>query len=92
MTWTEMDGPPAETSTHRGFRRKVIERIAAEAVQGSGLSVRSRWHALDHVAGVPMKNAGNPSEVANAILYLASGKASFITSHVLSVEGGKSCS
>ena len=34
MTWTEMDGPPVETSTHHGFGRKVIERMAAEAVQG----------------------------------------------------------
>jgi PAS domain S-box-containing protein len=34
MTWTEMNGPAVETSTHRGFGRKVIERMAAEAVQG----------------------------------------------------------
>ena len=40
------------------------------------------------VAGVPMKRVGEPSEVANAILFLASGKSSFITGHVLSVDGG----
>ncbi len=44
------------------------------------------------VAGVPMKRVGEPSEVANAILFLASGKSSFITGHVLSVDGGKSAS
>ena len=42
------------------------------------------------VSGVPMKRVGEPSEVASAILFLASGKASFITGHVLSVDGGKS--
>ena len=42
------------------------------------------------VAGVPMKRVGEPGEVANAILFLASDKASFITGHVLSVDGGKS--
>ena len=42
------------------------------------------------VAGVPMKRVGKPGEVANAILFLTSDKASFITGHVLSVDGGKS--
>ena len=34
MNWTEIDGPPVTPSSHRGFGRKVIERMAAEAVQG----------------------------------------------------------
>ncbi len=34
MTWTEVDGPPVKPPAHRGFGRKVIERMAAEAVQG----------------------------------------------------------
>ena len=42
------------------------------------------------VSGVPMKRAGDAGEVANAILFLASGKSSFITGHILSVDGGKS--
>ncbi len=42
------------------------------------------------VSGVPMKRVGESVEVANAILFLASGNASFITGHILSVDGGKS--
>ncbi|HVZ07572.1 SDR family NAD(P)-dependent oxidoreductase [Rhodopila sp.] len=42
------------------------------------------------VAGVPMKRAGRPEEIAQAILFLASDKASFITGQILSVDGGKS--
>ncbi len=42
------------------------------------------------VSGVPMKRAGEPREVASAILFLASDQSSFITGHVLSVDGGKS--
>ena len=34
MTWTEIGGPLVKPAHHRGFGRKVIERMAAEAVQG----------------------------------------------------------
>ena len=42
------------------------------------------------VAGVPMKRAGTTQEVADAILFLSSKKAEFITGHILSVDGGRS--
>ena len=38
---------------------------------------------------VPMKRFGMPDEVARAILYLASNEASFVTGHILGVDGGK---
>jgi NAD(P)-dependent dehydrogenase (short-subunit alcohol dehydrogenase family) len=40
-------------------------------------------------AGVPLKRLGEPSEVANAILFLASGLASYVTGQILAVNGGK---
>jgi NAD(P)-dependent dehydrogenase (short-subunit alcohol dehydrogenase family) len=42
------------------------------------------------IAGVPMQRAGRPEEIAQAIVFLASEKASFITGQILSVDGGKS--
>jgi NAD(P)-dependent dehydrogenase (short-subunit alcohol dehydrogenase family) len=33
---------------------------------------------------------GKPDEIANALVFLASDEAAFITGHVLSVDGGKS--
>ncbi|HUN43126.1 MAG TPA: SDR family oxidoreductase [Acetobacteraceae bacterium] len=42
------------------------------------------------VAGVPMKRAGRPDEIVQAILFFCSDKARFITGQVLSVDGGKS--
>jgi NAD(P)-dependent dehydrogenase (short-subunit alcohol dehydrogenase family) len=36
------------------------------------------------------KRIGHPDEIAHAILFLASDEASFITGHILSVDGGKS--
>jgi NAD(P)-dependent dehydrogenase (short-subunit alcohol dehydrogenase family) len=41
------------------------------------------------IAGVPMKRIGRPEEVASAILFLASDKASFITGASLATDGGK---
>lgn len=38
---------------------------------------------------VPMHRLGTPREVANAILYLASGEASYVTGTVLDVAGGR---
>lgn len=37
---------------------------------------------------IPMKRVGQPSEVADAILFFASDRASFVTGQVLSVSGG----
>jgi NAD(P)-dependent dehydrogenase (short-subunit alcohol dehydrogenase family) len=42
------------------------------------------------VTTVPMGRLGLTEELANAILFVASDKASFITGHVLNVDGGKS--
>src|SRR3984893_3225638 len=40
------------------------------------------------VTGVPMGRLGLSEELANAIVFIASDEASFITGHVLNVEGG----
>jgi NAD(P)-dependent dehydrogenase (short-subunit alcohol dehydrogenase family) len=44
------------------------------------------------VAGVPLKRAGTPTEIADAILFVSSSKASFITGQIISVNGGKTAS
>ncbi len=41
------------------------------------------------VAGVPMKRAGTPAEIAQAIVFVASGQAGFMTGQVIDVNGGK---
>jgi NAD(P)-dependent dehydrogenase (short-subunit alcohol dehydrogenase family) len=40
--------------------------------------------------GVPMGRLGASEELANAIVFIASDDASFITGHILNVDGGKS--
>ena len=41
------------------------------------------------IAGIPLRRAGRPEELADAILFAASDKASFITGQIISVNGGK---
>jgi NAD(P)-dependent dehydrogenase (short-subunit alcohol dehydrogenase family) len=41
------------------------------------------------MAGVPLQRLGKPDELAKAIRFLASEDASFVTGHVLTVDGGK---
>jgi NAD(P)-dependent dehydrogenase (short-subunit alcohol dehydrogenase family) len=41
------------------------------------------------LTSVPMKRAGTPEEIADAILFVASDKATFITGQIIKVNGGK---
>jgi NAD(P)-dependent dehydrogenase (short-subunit alcohol dehydrogenase family) len=42
--------------------------------------------------GVPLKRIGRAEEIADAIAFLASGKAGFLTGEILHVNGGKTAS
>lgn len=44
------------------------------------------------LASIPLRRAGKPAEIAEAILFLASGKASFVTGQIINVNGGKTAS
>ncbi len=59
----------------------MLDRFTGSADRKAGL-----------VSGVPLKRAGRPEEIANAILFVASDKASFISGQVIDVNGGKSAS
>jgi NAD(P)-dependent dehydrogenase (short-subunit alcohol dehydrogenase family) len=43
-------------------------------------------------AAVPLKRGGTPAEIADAIVFVASDKASFITGQIIRVNGGKTAS
>ncbi len=57
---------------------ELLDRFTGSADRKAGL-----------LAGVPLKRAGRPEEIAQAIVFLASENASFITGQVIGVNGGK---
>ena len=59
----------------------MLDRFTGNADRKAGL-----------VAGVPMKRVGRAEEIADAIVFAASGKASFISGQVIAVNGGKTAS
>jgi len=59
----------------------MLDRFTGNADRKAGL-----------VAGVPLKRAGRPEEIADAIVFLASAKTSFITGQVIAANGGKTAS
>jgi len=44
------------------------------------------------VAGIPLKRAGRPEEIADAIVFASYDKASFISGQIIAVNGGKTAS
>ncbi len=44
------------------------------------------------LASIPLRRAGRPEELADAILFVASDKASFITGQIIHVNGGRTAS
>ena len=41
------------------------------------------------ISGVPLARVGAPEEIARAVVFVASDKASFVTGHILAADGGK---
>jgi NAD(P)-dependent dehydrogenase (short-subunit alcohol dehydrogenase family) len=60
---------------------EMLNRFTGSAERKAGL-----------VAGIPLKRAGTPAEIADAIVFVASRKASFISGQIISVNGGKTAS
>jgi NAD(P)-dependent dehydrogenase (short-subunit alcohol dehydrogenase family) len=57
----------------------MLDRFTGGAERKAGL-----------VAGVPLQRADEPTEIANAIVFLVSSKSSFTIGQVFFVDGGKS--
>ena len=62
-----------------------VETAMMDRVVGDDQATKAAFLAM-----VPLKRAGQPEEIADAILFLGSDKASFITGQVIDADGGMS--
>ncbi|HAU86701.1 MAG TPA: beta-ketoacyl-ACP reductase [Lachnospiraceae bacterium] len=81
-----------------GITKSIAKEVAAKGVTVNAvapgfiqtdmtnvLSDKVKQELLD---SLPMKRIGTPTDIANAVCFLASDNASYITGHVLEVNGG----
>ncbi len=61
----------------------IIETPMMDRLSGNDLEAIARFSALE-----PMGRYGQPEEIANAVLWMCSDEASFLTGHAMAVDGG----
>lgn len=70
-------------------RRKILVNAVAPGVIETEMSKDVRDLAGDEItSNIVLKRYGQPSEIANAVWFLSSDLASYITGQILSVDGG----
>lgn len=69
-------------------RRNVTVNAVAPGFCETDMTEAVRNAAPELAKSIPLKRFGRPQDVANAVLFLASDDASYITGHVLTVDGG----
>jgi NAD(P)-dependent dehydrogenase (short-subunit alcohol dehydrogenase family) len=72
-----------------GIRVNVIcPGLTARTLLSDNLSAAEPGAKANLVQAVPMRRMGEPEEVAEAVMWLCSDAASFITGHVMPIDGG----
>src|SRR5208282_823665 len=71
-----------------GSRNITCNAVAPGFIETAMTSVLSEEFRQNAVKQIPLGRVGQPEDIANAVCFLASDDASYITGHVLSVNGG----
>jgi 3-oxoacyl-[acyl-carrier protein] reductase len=71
-----------------GSRSITCNAIAPGFIETAMTAVLSEDFKQNAVKQIPLGRVGNPEDVANAVAFLASDQASYVTGHVLNVNGG----
>lgn len=65
-----------------------VNAVAPHAIETEMSAQWSKEKRKSIIEAIPLKRLGTPEDVARAVLFLASDKASFITGEILNVNGG----
>ncbi len=65
-----------------------VNAVAPGAIETAALASLPAEAKAGYAAEVPMKRLGQPEEIANAVIWLLSDEASFVTGVILPVDGG----
>lgn len=68
-------------------RKITVNGVAPGAIQTPGAQMPEE-NIKQTLAGVPMARMGQPEDIANAVVFLASEKSSYITGQIIVVDGG----
>jgi NAD(P)-dependent dehydrogenase (short-subunit alcohol dehydrogenase family) len=74
------------TGGANGIGRACAQRFIEEGARVVIGDIRTVERSPNRMT--PLRRLGQPIEIANAVLFLASPEASYITGHTLSVAGG----
>jgi NAD(P)-dependent dehydrogenase (short-subunit alcohol dehydrogenase family) len=84
-----------KTAAAEYARRKIRVNAVCPGITRTAMMERAVERALQrakHIATAqPMGRVGEPGEIAQAVLWLASDAASFVTGQALAVDGGLTC-
>ena len=79
------------TAAQEYGRNVRINAIAPGAIESPMLErVRRDWNVTNEqlVAPYPMRRVGTPAEVAALVLFLAGDQSSYLSGHVIGIDGG----
>lgn len=84
-----MNGITTSLANELGWRKIRVNAIAPGPTETQALRNTAGDYADELVKSMPIRRLGTPDDMANAVLFLLSDQASWITGHIMNVDGGQ---
>jgi 3-oxoacyl-[acyl-carrier protein] reductase len=84
-----VNGITQSLANELGWRKIRINAIAPGPTDTGALEKMAGEYAKEMIKNMPLKRLGQPEDMANAALFLLSDEASWITGHIMNVDGGQ---